>query len=104
MPYKSEKLKLAETQDRRRRLTTEQQEEIKKLYQTGLYSWNQLAKMYGCSKSRVGQLVNPDRDRKVRERMKEHWRDYQQKGEEWNAIQKEHRRYKQELYLKGELQ
>lgn len=103
MPYKSEKLCLSGTQDRRRRLTTEQQEEIRKLYETGLYSWNQLAKMYGCSKSRVGQLVNPDRDRKVRERMKEHWRDYQQKGEEWNNTQREHRKYKQELYLKGEL-
>ena len=32
MPYKSESIRLSETQDRRRRLTTEQQEQIKKLY------------------------------------------------------------------------
>ena len=103
MPYKSESIKLSETQDRRRKLTTETQEEIRSLYKTGLYSWNQLAGMYGCSKSRIGQIVNPERDAKVKARIKEHWRDYQQKGEEWNATQREHRAYKQKLYLKGEL-
>ena len=103
MPYKSEKIKLSETQDRRRKLTTEQQEEIRKLYETGLYSWNQLAGMFKCSKSRIGQIVNPERAKKVRERGKEHWRDYQQKGEEWNRVQREHRRYKYELYLEGKL-
>jgi len=103
MPYISEKIRLSETQDRRRKLTTEKQEEIRELYATGLYSWNQLAGMYGCSKSRIGQIVNPERDAKVKARMKEHWRDYQQKGEEWNRTQKRHRDYKQQLYLKGEL-
>jgi hypothetical protein len=103
MPYKSESIRLSETQDRRRRLTAEQQEEIRKLYETGMYSWNQLAKMFGCSKSRVGQLVNPERDAKVKQRCKEHWRDYQLKGEEWNKVVREHRQYKQKLYLKGEL-
>lgn len=103
MPYLSEKIKLSESQDRRRKLTSEQQEEIRKLYETGLYSWNQLAGMFRCSKSRIGQIVNPERDAKVRARMKEHWKDYQQTGEEWAAVQREHRQYKQELYLKGEL-
>ena len=104
MPYNSSNIRLSETQERRRRLTTEQQEEIRKLYATGLYSWNQLAGMYKCSKSRIGQIVNPERDAKVKARCKAHWRDYQQTGEEWNAIQREHRAYKQQLYLRGELQ
>lgn len=103
MPYKSEKLRLSETQDRRRRLTTEQQEEIRKLYATGLYSWNQLAGMFGCSKSRIGQIVNPERDAKVKARLKEHWRDYQQKGEDWNKTVREHRVYKHKLYVEGKL-
>ena len=103
MPYKSEKIKLTETQDRRRKLTTENQEKIRSLYETGLYSWSQLASMFGCSKSRIGQIVNPERDAKCKARIREHWRDYQQKGEAWNVIQREHRRYKQKLYLKGEL-
>ena len=103
MPYISEKIKLSETQDRRRRLTTEQQEEIRKLYATGLYSWNQLAGMFHCSKSRIGQIVNPERGEKCKARIREHWRDYQQKGEEWNKTQREHRRYKHKLYLEGKL-
>ena len=103
MPYKSESIKLPEPYDRRRVLTTKQQNEIKELYTTGLYSWNQLAKMFGCSKSRIGQLVNSERAAKVKARCKEHWKDYQKKGEEWNAIQKEHRAYKQKLYLEGVL-
>ena len=103
MPYKSDKIRLSETQDRRRRLTTEQQEQIKELYETGLYSWNQLAQMFGCSKSRVGQLVNPERDAKVKARIKEHWKDYHQTGEKWNEVKREHRHYKHMLYLKGEL-
>ena len=103
MPYKSEKIRLSETQDRRRKLTTEKQEEIRKLYGTGLYSHRQLAAMFNCSKSRIGQIVNPERDAKVKARMKEHWRDYQQKGDDWNAVVREHRKYKQELYLQGKL-
>ena len=103
MPYVSEKMKLSETQDRRRRLTTEQQEEIRELYATGLYSWKQLAGIYGCSKSRIGQIVNPERDAKCKARIKEHWRDYKKTGEEWNATMREHRQYKHKLYLKGEL-
>lgn len=103
MPYKSEKIRLSETQDRRRRLTTEQHAEIRRLYATGLYSWNKLAIMFNCSKSRIGQLVNPERDAKVKARLKEHWRDYQQKGEDWNEVVREHRKYKQDLYLKGQL-
>ena len=103
MPYISEKICLSETQDRRRKLTTEKQEEIRKLYETGLYSHRQLAIMFQCSKSRIGQIVNPERDAKVKARMKEHWRDYQQKGDDWNAVMREHRQYKQKLYLQGKL-
>ena len=103
MPYVSEKIKLSESQDRRRKLTTEQQDTIRKLYETGMFSWNQLAKMFGCSKSRIGQIVNPERDAKVRARIKEHWQDYRPDKDEWSSIVREHRHYKQELYLKVEL-
>ena len=36
MPYKAEKIKLSETQDRRRKLTEKQKEEIKAIYATGV--------------------------------------------------------------------
>ncbi len=103
MPYKSEKLKLSETQDRRRKLTTKQQEEIRSLYETGMYSHRTLAKKFGCSKTRIGQIVNPEIEAKVKARIKEHWKDYKQSREEWNATQREHRAYKQKLYLEGKL-
>jgi len=104
MPYKSEKIKLSETQDRRRKLTTEQKAKIVELYETGLYSWNQLAGMFHCSKSCIGIIVSPKRAEKVRNRTKEHWRDYQKKGSDWNEIVREHRHYKQKLYVNGELE
>ena len=76
MPYKSEKIKLKGLQDRRKKLTDEQREEIKKLYGTGCYSLNGLAKEYGVSKKTILLIVNPESKRKNDERIKDHWRDY----------------------------
>ncbi len=104
MPYKSEKLKLAPTQDRRRKLTDEQKEEIKRLYATGLVGQRPLAKQFGVSRSLIQIIVNPEIAEKKKQRIKEHWRDYRPTKEEWAETIKEHRHYKQELYLKGELQ
>jgi DNA invertase Pin-like site-specific DNA recombinase len=104
MPYKSEKLKLSPTQDRRRKLTDEQKEEIKKLYATGLVGQRPLAKQFGVSRSLIQIIVNPEIAEKKKQRIKEHWRDYRPSKEEWAETIREHRRYKQGLYLKGELQ
>lgn len=103
MPYKSEKLKLKGLQDRRKRLTDEQREEIKNLYATGFYSLNDLAKKFGCSKKTVLLIVNKDSAERAKQYRKEHWKEWQRTGEEWNEIVREHRKYKQSLMLKGEL-
>lgn len=103
MPYISSGIKLSETQDRRRKLTSEQKEEIRRLYGTGAYSTRKLAKRYGVDKSTISIIVNPKRAEAVHQRAKEHWRDYMPSKEERAAITREHRLYKQELYLKGEL-
>lgn len=103
MPYKSEKIKLKETQDRRKRLTTEQRKEIEDLYSTGCYSLNDLAKMYEVSKKTILLIVNKESAERAKEYRKEHWREWQRKGEEHNEAIKRTRQYKQELYLKGEL-
>lgn len=103
MPYKSEKIKLKPSQDRRRKLSDEQIEEIKIKYETGNYSWQKLADEYGVSKSRIGMIVNTDRNARVKQRMKDHWKDYHPDKDVWAAVQKEHRRYKQNLYLMGQL-
>lgn len=106
MPYKHEiyKLKLPPNKDRRRKLSEEQKEEIRKLYAQGNIGQRPLAKMFGVDRSTIQLIVNPQRAEAVKNRIKEHWRDYRPTKEEWAATQRDHRRYKQELYLNGELQ
>ena len=103
MPYKSEKIKLKGLQDRRKKLTDKQREEIKDLYGTGLYSLNNLAKQFNVSKKTILLIVNKDSEEKAKQYRKEHWKEWQRTGEEWNETVKKYRRHKQELYLKGEL-
>lgn len=103
MPYKSEKIKLSETQDRRRKLTSEDYEIIKKKYSTGYYSLRSLAREYNVSHSLILLIVNPTSAERNRQYIKEHWKNYVASKEE-NARQKrDTRHYKQSLYLKGEL-
>ena len=102
MPYKSEKLRLSPDQDRRRKLTDEQKEEIKRIYAEGKVGQRPLAKQFGVSRSVIQLIVNPERAKAVKERSKQHWRDYRPTKEKWNEIKREHRHYKQKLYLKGE--
>ena len=103
MPYKSEKLKLSETQDRRRKLTDDQKEEIKRIYAEGKCGTRPLAKQFGVSRSTIQVIVNPAIKQRHHDRTAKHWRDYRPSKEEWAETMKEHRHYKQELYLKGEL-
>lgn len=101
MPYKAEQIKLPEHLDRRRKLTDGDRQEIWEQYATGLWSLNKLAKKYGVSKKLILLTVNPESAAKNKQRIKEHWRDYQQKGEEWNAVMREHRAYKHKLLQEG---
>lgn len=104
MPYKSEKIKLSPTQDRRRKLTDEQKEEIKRIYAEEKCGTRPLAKQFGVSRSTIQVIVNPAIKQRHHDRTAKHWRDYRPTKEEWAETMKEHRHYKQELYLKGELQ
>ena len=103
MPYKSEKIKLDPSQDRRRKLTDEQKREIKQIYESGVCGTRPLAKQFGVSRSLIQVIVNPNIAEAKRKRMKEHWMDYRPSKEEWASTMREHRQYKQTLYLKGEL-
>lgn len=102
MPYKAEKIRLPEHLDRRRKLATEQKDEIKHKYSTGLYSLNELAKEYKVCKKTVLLIVNP----KSKERTKEYQKEYQ-KGY-FDVISNErvieHREYKQKLFEAGLLE
>jgi len=103
MPFKSEKIPLPADRDRRRRLTEEQKEEIKSIYASGVCGTRPLAKQFGVSRSTISIIVNPKRAAAVRQRTKRHWREYRPGKAEWAETMREHRRYKQELYLSGEL-
>lgn len=103
MPYKSEKIKLQGLQDRRKRLTNEQREEIKGLYGTGRYSLNDLAKRFNVSKKTILLIVNSDSAERAKQYRKEHWREWQRTGEEHAEAIRKTRRYKQELYREGKL-
>lgn len=103
MPYKSEKIKLSETQDRRRKLTTEQKSEIAQLYGTGSYSLMQLARMYDVSKKTILLIVNKESADRAKQYRKENWQQWQRTKEERTITAREHRHYKQSLYLAGEL-
>lgn len=101
MPYKCEKIKLGQF-DRRRKLTEEQKEEIKHKYKTGFYSHRGLAKEYKVDKSTIAIIVNPKRAEKVRQRNKEHWKDYVDR-EKLTEAQRNRRRYKYKLYKEGKI-
>ena len=55
------------------------------------------------SRSTIQVIVNPAIKQRHHDRTAKHWRDYRPTKEEWAETMKEHRHYKQELYLKGEL-
>ena len=103
MPYKSEKIKLSKEQDRRVKLSDSQREEIKKLYGTGFYSLNDLAKKFNVSKKSILLIVNEESAANAKQYRKEHWKEWQRKGKEHNEAIKKTRHYKNELYKSGKL-
>lgn len=106
MPYKSEKIKLAPSQDRRRKLTDEQKREIKRIYESGVCGQRPLAKQFGVSRRTIQFIVDEGKKQRCAEQFKQRRKDgrYKPTKEEWATTVREHRRYKQKLYLNGELQ
>lgn len=104
MPYKSEKIRLPESLDRRRRLSDADKAEILRRYKAGGCSLQSLATEYGCSKKSVLLVVNPESKAKSDKRIREHWRDYVPGKNERNKIAREHRAYKHGLMVQGLLE
>lgn len=105
MPYKSEKIKIAGTKhDRRVKLTPEQRVEIRHMHEFLGTSYNSLARMYSVSKRLVQFVCCPEKEEEARRRFKERRADgrYYHKNAHNEAV-KNLRRYKQGLYLKGEI-
>lgn len=97
-------MKLSETQDRRKKITEKQKQEIEDLYSTGSYSLNNFAKLYKVSKKTILLIVNKESAARAKQYRKENWREWQRKGDEWNAVQRKHRKYKYDLYKEGKLE
>lgn len=103
MPYKSEKIKIAGTKnDRRIKLTPEQKEEIR--LNRGNLSQRKLAKEYGVSRRTVQFIIDPDKLKENLKRREERGGSMQYYNRASHAENiREHRRYKQDLMLKGEI-
>lgn len=104
MPFKSEKIPLKETQKRSAKLTTEQRIEIFHKYATGKYSQRALASEYDVSRRLITFITDPKKHEENLRRRDERGGSMQYYNKEVNTQKiREHRRYKQELYVKGEL-
>ena len=79
-PYaKAQTIPLEGLADRRRVLTENQKDKIRELYAKGDIGMRPLARMFGCSRSLVRIIINPEIAERNRERFKEKWREYAQK-------------------------
>ena len=105
MPYKSTKIKLSQEQDRRVKLTDEQRIDIREKYATGLYSQRALATEYCVSRRLISFVLDDEKAKKSAEQFKIRRSDgrYKPTKEEWAATMREHRHYKQQLYVSGQL-
>lgn len=98
MPYRVDKdhIKLSDTQDRRRKITDEQREEIKILYDAG-HSIRSIARQYGVYPRTISVICKPEARATLHEYTKEHWREFQQPKERRTAATRETRRYRQRI-------
>ena len=97
MPYKFEtdKIKLPEGKDRRKKLTDEDRVTIFELYAIGNTSQRKLADEFGVSRRTIQFVLDPEKRKQNVERMQERggWKQYydKDKNREYKA---EHREYK----------
>ncbi len=102
MPYKSEKIKLPKKYDRRIKLEDYERKKIKELY--GKISQRKLAKMFNVSRRLIIFIGDPEKHKHNLQLRKETGGSKQYYNKEKNKIyMRNHRRYKQGLYLKGVL-
>ena len=98
-----EHIKLVGLQDRRRKLTDEQKAEIILLRDEG-WSMRKLAKKFEVSAQSILFIVNPESKAKNDKYIKDNWRKFQKTKEKNAEAVRKTRLYKQELFLKGELE
>jgi hypothetical protein len=106
MPYKAEKAgHIKPADDKRVKLTDEQREKIRELYQLPDWSQRRLAGEYGVSRRLIQFIVDPEKDKRQKELFAERRKDgrYYNKDRHTEAI-REHRHHKHKLYKEGKLE
>ena len=103
MPYKSENIKLTNLNDRRRKLTDEQIAEAKKIRETTGAGWRTIAKQFGVSKESIKRWCDDAARQRHHEYNARKWRTYKYSKEERARVMREHRRYKQKLFIEGKI-
>lgn len=102
--FETEHLKLSKEDDKRVKLNDEEKKEIKKLYDTGMFSQRKLAKMYGVSRRSIQFIIDPEKLKENRKKFSERQKDgrYYNKERHREYIKK-HRERKKQLYNEGKL-
>jgi hypothetical protein len=105
MPFKSEKILIVKTQfDRRVKLTDEDKVLIKKISEEENLSQRALARQFNVSRRLIQYILDPEKlaenikQRKERGGSKQYY-----DKDRHREYMKDHRRYKQDLYTKGEI-
>lgn len=104
MPYKSEKISIANSEfDRRIKLTDDQKEYIRWLREEECLSYNALARKFGVSKRTIIFVCKPEIYERVKNNNKKLRKDgrYKPNKEDWAKTIREHRQYKEKLHKNG---
>ena len=104
MPYafESKKTKIRKEDDRRRKLTDEDKENIKKMYSYGNTTHRQLAEIYGVNHTLISTIVNEETKKRAVEYQKENRHKWYDK-EKQRIYMKRYRENKKKLDKEGRL-
>ena len=106
MPYKSERINIQNTAyDRRQKMSEDTKQYMRYMREEYGFSYNQLADMFGVSKSLAIFVCNPDKYEKSKQLSRERHATgrYKPTKEQWADTMRDHRRYKQSLYTSGKI-
>ena len=103
MPYKSQKIIIANTEfDRRIKLDDDQKEQIRNKWKQG-QSIHGLSREYKVDRQVIRYTIFPERYEKMKLRNKEYAKTYEIPTEKSTTHTREHRRYKQKLHVEGKI-
>lgn len=100
-----QKFRVGKQFDRRRKLTDEQKEEIKRIYATKEYSQKRLAIKFGVSESTIYRIVTPNAELRRKDSNRKYWAEHKnnRSSEKNNEGFKRHLQYKRSLIENGKI-